>query len=115
MLHIVYRFHVLSQARFWRNEATLKRAKERGFRVTINCTLFNTADASRVAAFFDDVAAHPERIREREMSFGVRIQHDHSKPIFRVGRTPLEKSSATEPLSASTEGRIPRLRRRPFQ
>ena len=23
----------------------LKRAKERGFRVTINCTLFNTADA----------------------------------------------------------------------
>jgi transposase len=35
MLHIVYRFHVLSQARFWRNEANLKRAKECGFRVTI--------------------------------------------------------------------------------
>jgi len=35
----------------------LKRAKERGFRVTINCTLFNTADAPRVAAFFDKVAA----------------------------------------------------------
>lgn len=35
----------------------LKRAKERGFRVTINCTLFNTADASRVAAFFDEVTA----------------------------------------------------------
>ena len=34
----------------------LKRAKERGFRVTINCTLFNTADAPRVAAFFDKVA-----------------------------------------------------------
>jgi hopanoid biosynthesis associated radical SAM protein HpnH len=35
----------------------LKRAKERGFRVTVNCTLFNNADASRVAAFFDSVAA----------------------------------------------------------
>ena len=34
----------------------LKLAKERGFRVTINCTLFNTADAGRVAAFFDEVA-----------------------------------------------------------
>ncbi len=35
----------------------LKLAKERGFRVTINCTLFNTADPARVAAFFDSVAA----------------------------------------------------------
>jgi hopanoid biosynthesis associated radical SAM protein HpnH len=35
----------------------LKLAKERGFRVTINCTLFNNADPARVAAFFDSVAA----------------------------------------------------------
>jgi hopanoid biosynthesis associated radical SAM protein HpnH len=35
----------------------LKLAKERGFRVTINCTLFNNADPVRVAAFFDSVAA----------------------------------------------------------
>jgi hopanoid biosynthesis associated radical SAM protein HpnH len=35
----------------------LKLAKERGFRVTINCTLFNNADPARVAAFFDSVSA----------------------------------------------------------
>jgi hopanoid biosynthesis associated radical SAM protein HpnH len=35
--------------------AALRLAKERGFRVNINCTLFNDADPSRVAAFFDDV------------------------------------------------------------
>ncbi|WP_026607680.1 adenosyl-hopene transferase HpnH [Methylocapsa acidiphila] len=37
--------------------AALKLAKERGFRVTINCTLFNTAEPARVAAFFDSAAA----------------------------------------------------------
>jgi len=35
--------------------SALKLAKSRGFRVTINCTLFNDADPARVAAFFDDV------------------------------------------------------------
>jgi hopanoid biosynthesis associated radical SAM protein HpnH len=35
--------------------AALKLAKSKGFRVTINCTLFNNADAGRVAAFFDEV------------------------------------------------------------
>jgi hopanoid biosynthesis associated radical SAM protein HpnH len=35
----------------------LKLAKTRGFRVTINCTLFNNAEPERVAAFFDCVAA----------------------------------------------------------
>jgi len=35
--------------------AAIKHAKERGFRVNINCTLFNTAQADRVAAFFDTV------------------------------------------------------------
>ncbi|HXY90481.1 MAG TPA: adenosyl-hopene transferase HpnH [Xanthobacteraceae bacterium] len=35
--------------------AAIKRAKERGFRVTVNCTLFNNAKADRVAAFFDSV------------------------------------------------------------
>ncbi len=32
-------------------------AKELGFRVAINCTLFNNADAERTAKFFDDVTA----------------------------------------------------------
>jgi hopanoid biosynthesis associated radical SAM protein HpnH len=36
--------------------AALKLAKARGFRVTINCTLFNTADPERVAGFFGTVS-----------------------------------------------------------
>jgi hopanoid biosynthesis associated radical SAM protein HpnH len=36
--------------------SVLKLAKERGFRVTINCTLFNDADPERVAKFFDLMA-----------------------------------------------------------
>jgi hopanoid biosynthesis associated radical SAM protein HpnH len=35
----------------------LKSAKALGFRVTVNCTLFNNADPARVAAFFDDASA----------------------------------------------------------
>jgi hopanoid biosynthesis associated radical SAM protein HpnH len=37
--------------------AAIVHAKERGFRVNINCTLFNDADPERVARFFDDVQA----------------------------------------------------------
>jgi hopanoid biosynthesis associated radical SAM protein HpnH len=35
--------------------SAIKEAKRRGFRTQINCTLFNTAEPDRVAAFFDDV------------------------------------------------------------
>jgi hopanoid biosynthesis associated radical SAM protein HpnH len=35
--------------------AAIKLVKARGFRVTINCTLFNDADPVRVAAFFDSL------------------------------------------------------------
>jgi hopanoid biosynthesis associated radical SAM protein HpnH len=35
--------------------AALKLAKSKGFRVTINCTLFNDADPERVAKFLDDM------------------------------------------------------------
>jgi hopanoid biosynthesis associated radical SAM protein HpnH len=35
----------------------IQAAKERGFRVNINCTLFNDADPERVARFFDSLAA----------------------------------------------------------
>ncbi|MDB5839482.1 MAG: hpnH [Herminiimonas sp.] len=37
--------------------AAIKRAKERGFRVNINCTLFNDAQPGKVAEFFDTVKA----------------------------------------------------------
>jgi hopanoid biosynthesis associated radical SAM protein HpnH len=35
--------------------AAIKLAKSKGFRVSINCTLFNDADAARTAEFFDTV------------------------------------------------------------
>ncbi|WP_158746107.1 adenosyl-hopene transferase HpnH [Acidisphaera sp. L21] len=37
--------------------SAIKKAKERGFRLSINCTLFDGAQADRVAKFFDDVMA----------------------------------------------------------
>ncbi len=37
--------------------AAIRRAKDAGFRVSINCTLFDGADPERVAKFFDDVMA----------------------------------------------------------
>jgi len=37
--------------------SALRLAKQRGFKVNINCTLFNDADPERVARFFDDVKA----------------------------------------------------------
>jgi hopanoid biosynthesis associated radical SAM protein HpnH len=37
--------------------AALKVARARGFRVAINCTLFNNADPDRMARFFDDATA----------------------------------------------------------
>jgi hopanoid biosynthesis associated radical SAM protein HpnH len=37
--------------------AAIKEAKRRGFRLSINCTLFDGAKADRVAKFFDDVTA----------------------------------------------------------
>jgi hopanoid biosynthesis associated radical SAM protein HpnH len=37
--------------------AAITAAKDAGFRVNINCTLFDTAEPERVAAFFDDVMA----------------------------------------------------------
>jgi len=35
--------------------AAIHKAKERGFRISINCTLFSNADPDRVASFFDSV------------------------------------------------------------
>jgi hopanoid biosynthesis associated radical SAM protein HpnH len=42
---------------YQRAVAAIALAKQRGFRVNINCTLFNDATPERVAAFFDDVKA----------------------------------------------------------
>jgi hopanoid biosynthesis associated radical SAM protein HpnH len=46
---------VCQEGVYERAAAAIKKAKERGFRVSINCTLFNNASAANVAAFFDSV------------------------------------------------------------
>ena len=48
---------VCRQGVYGRAVAAIGRAKERGFRVNINCTLFNDASPERVARFFDTVKA----------------------------------------------------------
>ena len=37
--------------------SAIRKAKERGFRVNINCTLFKQSEPERIARFFDDVTA----------------------------------------------------------
>ena len=50
---------VCQQGVYDRAVAAIKASKERGFRVNINCTLFNTAQPDRVAEFFDTVTEAP--------------------------------------------------------
>ena len=50
--------HAVSQeGTYDRAVAAIRKAKALGFRVSINCTLFDGADAGRTAKFFDDVMA----------------------------------------------------------
>lgn len=46
---------VCQEGVFDRVVAAMKKAKKRGFRVSINCTLFDGSDPERVARFFDEV------------------------------------------------------------
>ena len=46
---------VCEEGVYERAVAAIRTAKEHGFRVNINCTLFNDAESERVAKFFDDV------------------------------------------------------------
>jgi hopanoid biosynthesis associated radical SAM protein HpnH len=47
---------VCEEGVYERAAAAIRVAKARGFRVNINCTLFNDADPERVARFFDETA-----------------------------------------------------------
>ena len=78
--------------------AAIKAAKAKGFRVNINCTLFNDADAERVARFFDELAAlgidgitvSPgyayERAPDQEHFLKRRDTKELFRAIFRRGR-----------------------------
>ena len=48
---------VCQEGVFDRAVAAIRKAKQRGFRVSINCTLFDGAQPERVATFFDEVMA----------------------------------------------------------
>jgi hopanoid biosynthesis associated radical SAM protein HpnH len=71
--------------------SAIKRAKELGFRVNINCTLFNTAKGDRVAAFFDTVKAmgvdgitvSPGYAYERAPDQQHFLNRDRTKALFR--------------------------------
>jgi hopanoid biosynthesis associated radical SAM protein HpnH len=71
--------------------AAIKKAKARGFRVNINCTLFNTADPERVAKFFDTVEAlgvdgitvSPGYAYERAPDQQHFLNRDKTKQLFR--------------------------------
>jgi hopanoid biosynthesis associated radical SAM protein HpnH len=69
----------------------IRQAKERGFRVNINCTLFNTAQGARVAEFFDKVMAlgvdgitvSPGYAYERAPDQQHFLNRDKTKQLFR--------------------------------
>jgi hopanoid biosynthesis associated radical SAM protein HpnH len=73
-------------------------AREKGFRVNINCTLFNDADPKRVAKFFDDVKAMGvggitvspgyayERAPDQQHFLNRRATKELFRSIFRQGR-----------------------------
>jgi len=71
--------------------AAIRRAKQSGFRVNINCTLFNTAQADAVAAFFDSAMAlgidgitvSPGYAYERAPDQQHFLNRDRTKALFR--------------------------------
>jgi hopanoid biosynthesis associated radical SAM protein HpnH len=71
--------------------SALKLAKSKGFRVTINCTLFNDADPARVASFFDDmkelgiegVTVSPGYAYERAPDQQHFLNREKTKQLFR--------------------------------
>ena len=71
--------------------AAIKAAKQRGFRVNINCTLFNNADPERVADFFDTakdlgidgITVSPGYAYERAPDQQHFLNRSKTKQIFR--------------------------------
>jgi hopanoid biosynthesis associated radical SAM protein HpnH len=69
----------------------IKLAKAKGFRVSINCTLFNTAEPLRVASFFDDmkrlgldgITVSPGYAYERAPDQEHFLNRERTKQLFR--------------------------------
>ncbi|MEO1191460.1 MAG: adenosyl-hopene transferase HpnH [Pseudomonadota bacterium] len=71
--------------------AAIEQARDRGFRVNINCTLFNNAEADKVAEFMDfardmgveGVTISPGYAYERAPSQQHFLNREHTKNLFR--------------------------------
>ena len=87
----------------------IKLAKSRGFRVAINCTLFNDADPERVAQFFDEMKAvgldgitvSPGYAYERAPDQEHFLNREKTKQLFR-GILSRGEGGRKWPLSQST-------------
>jgi hopanoid biosynthesis associated radical SAM protein HpnH len=89
---------VCRQGVYDRAVEAIRRAKDKGFRVTINCTFFKGADPERVAAFFDAVSelkidgitVSPgyayERAPDQEHFLNRTMTKELFRAIFRRGR-----------------------------
>lgn len=89
-----------------RAEAAIKLALSKGFRVTINCTLFNNAVPKRVADFFDhmmeiglhDITVSPGYAYERAADQQHFLSRETTKNLFReVFRLGKERVKAGKP------------------
>ena len=82
---------VCEEGVYGRAVAAIRAAKTRGFRVNINCTLFNDADPERVARFFDQAAAlgidgitvSPGYAYERAPDQAHFLTRERTKQLFR--------------------------------
>lgn len=89
---------VCQEGVFERAVAAIKKAKERGFRVSINCTLFDGTKPERVAAFFDEVMKlgvdgimtapgyEYERAQDQEHFLTRKRTKELFRDIFRLGK-----------------------------
>ncbi|HLO78402.1 MAG TPA: adenosyl-hopene transferase HpnH [Magnetospirillum sp.] len=89
---------VCQQGVYDRAVSAIRQALARGFRVNVNCTLFDGADADRVAAFLDDVkelgvsgvTLSPgyayERAPDRDHFLNRRRAKELFRAVFRQGR-----------------------------
>jgi hopanoid biosynthesis associated radical SAM protein HpnH len=72
---------------FRRAVGAIQAARARGFRVTVNCTLFNTAAPEPTAAFFDFVAGLAyERAPDQAHFLSRRQTKELFREVFRLGR-----------------------------
>src|SRR6266567_6727723 len=96
--HQMHDKSVCEEGVYDRAVAAIKLARERGFRVNINCTLFDGTDPVRVAKFFDDVMAMGvhgmtvspgyayERAPDQAHFLNRRKTKQLFRDIFRLGR-----------------------------